>query len=478
MKKYKFLIGLMLLTTILVSCKKGYLEVKDNSKLNRQSYVKDLNSMEEYMKGVYLMLSVKYEDAFNSLYPALVADDLKVSGLDLPFALHYNWSQVSNASSSSNGNCMNATWMNLYNIIRACSFVIEDINKYSNENLEKANNLKGQAYAIRALVHLALVNIFAQHYSFTADASHLGIPYITTFDISKSYHRQTVAEVYRNMITDLESAVSLMPNSVSDTRYMNRPAAKALLCRIYLYQEEYQKAKDLATGLAGLHPLMSINDGYPVNMFKLKEPSQTEVLFQITPSNQYSLIAEAGSIFLGLYLAYDDYMATIDVATILKENENDIRNAWVTASGNSWKVTKFPAGVAGGLGQDPSIDYYVPAIRSSEMFLIAAEACAKTNDEAGARLYLNAVRKRADPIVSDIITSGQDLLDLIYKERRKELCFEGFRMWDLQRWKQGVHRIDVFPGSQKDLPYPSDRAISPIPGQDVNLMGLQQNGGY
>jgi hypothetical protein len=198
------------------------------------------------------------------------------------------------------------------------------------------------------------------------------------------------------------------------------------------------------------------------------------VLFQITPVTS----GDAFSEFAGIYFAINYYRATSDIATILKSNSNDIRNTWVSPSGSNWKVSKFPSGVAGGLAYDPLVDYYVPVIRSSEMFLAAAEACAKTNDVATAQLYLNAIRKRADSTTPDITPTGTALLDSIYKERRKELCFEGFRMWDLQRWKLGVQRTDVLPSYQTILPYPSNKAIAPIPGQDVKLMGLQQNPSY
>jgi hypothetical protein len=475
MKKYNVLIVVTLIVVLLSSCKKGYLEVKDSSTLNRQSYVKNLSTMQEYMKGIYLMLSTKYELSFYTAYPALISDELKISSNGVPLSIHNNWSQLADANTAGLETSMNTLWLDYYQIIRACNFVIEDIDKYASENTAKANGIKGEAYAIRALLHLKLLNIFAQHYTFTADGSHPGVPYITTSDISKPYSRQTVAEVYRNMIADLESAISLMPAKISDCRYMSGTSAHALLARIYLNKEDFIKAKTLAIELINQHPLMSINSGYPADMFKLKErPEQTEVLFQITPYNQDGLASE----FLGIYLEYEYFLSTSDVATLIKENVNDIRRNWVDNSSGIWKVKKFPSGVAGGTAYDPSIDYYVPVIRSSELFLIAAEACAKTNDEVRARVYLNAIQKRADPSIIDITVGGQALLNLIYKERRKELCFEGFRMWDLQRWKQGVHRADVFLGYQTDLSYPSDKAIAPIPGQDVNLMGLQQNSGY
>lgn len=476
MKHSKYILFLLVFAGI-ESCKKNFLDVTDNSNLNRQSYVKDLNSMQAFMNGIYLLLSTKLEQGIEAAYPSLIADELKVSSTSRAFALHNNWSQIADgvkSSTSTSSTSMNGAWMNFYNIIRACNFVIEDIDKYASEDPIKSKSIKGQAFAIRALLHLRLVNTFAQHYSFTTDASHPGIPYITVSDITQPYARQSVAEVYSQLIADLESGISLMPERATDIRYMNGPAAKALLARIFLYKEDLNKAKEVAVSLINRYPLMKIDSGYPTDMYKLKQPDQTEVLFQITPVNQENALSQ----FLGLYARANHYLATADIATILKEYPTDVRNNWVTYNSDRWQVTKFPPGVAGGLGYTANTDYYIPIIRSSEVYLIAAEASAKTNDEANAKLYLDAVRKRANPTIAEVTANGTALLDSIYKERRKELCFEGLRMWDIQRWKEAVQRTDVLDGYQTFLPYPNDKAIAPIPGQDVSLMGLKQNPGY
>ncbi len=470
----KYTILLLLLAVNLVSCKKSFLEVTDNSLLNRQGYIKNLSTMQEFVNGIYVLLSTKYESSTNEAYLGLISDELKVASEDVPLALHNNWSQVVDAETSSSTTSMNSLWMSGYQIIRSCNYVIQEIDKYSSENAGRSKNLKGQAYAIRALVHFRLLNSFSQSYSFTSGATHPGIPYITSSDITNNYSRQTVSEVYTSLINDLQSAIQLMPAETSDCRVMNAASAKALLARVYLFKEDYNAARTISMELAKQYPLMTISAGYPVDIFKNKNPSQTEVFFQVTPISQ----DDAVSTYIGIYLLYDYYRGTQDISTLLTENPNDIRSTWVFNTGSSWMVTKFPLDAAGGLGYHPSIDYYPPILRSSEVFLTAAESCAKTNDEPNARLYLNAIRKRADPAIADITATGQALIDSIYKERRKELCFEGIRMWDLQRTKQEVKRTDVLPGYQTLLPYPSNKAIAPIPGQDVKLMGLSQNPGY
>ncbi len=453
------------------SCSKNFLDVNDNSFLNKQSYVKDLQSMQEYLNGVYVMIGEGYSFSYSIAYPELTADNLKITSPTSQLKLHYNWSQLPDASTIGFATAMNGSWQSFYQIIRSSNFIIENVDKYSKENSTRTNSIKGQALAIRALIHFRLANIFAQPYSFSKDASHLNVPYITVSDITKSYTRQTTTEVYKNIITDLKESIPLLPSTFTDCRSLNSSAAKALLAIVYLYMEDYSNAKQNALEITDKVSLMTISGGYPENLFKNIAPSQTEILFQTTPTSN-NLIG---------YSLRDrySYVASNDIGAILKEHPSDVRSQWVkdTLAGDL-KVVKFPTGVAGGLVYHPSSDYYTPIIRASEIYLVAAEASAKTGNENIARTYLNAIRKRADPLTNEITPTGQALLDSIYKEKRKELCFEGSRLFDLRRLKMEVRRIDVFPGTQTNLPYPSEKAIAPIPGQDVKLMGLIQNPGY
>jgi hypothetical protein len=169
---------------------------------------------------------------------------------------------------------------------------------------------------------------------------------------------------------------------------------------------------------------------------------------------------------------------------ILNEDPNDIRKNWLkdsVVSGNKLPlVRKFPSAVAAEVISvtNPDLSYYSSILRSSEMALVMAESSAKTGDENTARTYLNAIRKRANPAIADVNAAGGALIDSIYKERRKELAFEGLRMFDLQRWKLGVNRGEVLPGAPNKLSYPNDKAIAPIPIDETRSSGIPQNNGY
>jgi starch-binding outer membrane protein, SusD/RagB family len=482
MKIKKYVIAIFIICCSGISCKKSFLDVSDTTNLYRQSYVRDLNTMQQFLNGIYYIQAKNLEFGTIPCYPELVADNLKPIESAGPFLLlHYSWAQQADNQDQQEiladaALAMNPVWTVSYRLIRSCSFVIENIDKYSDENPLKAKNLKGQAYALRAMLHFRLTNIFAQPYNFSSGGSHQGIPYVKTSDITDPIVRVTVNEVYNEIVDDFTKAIELLPETVTDVRVMNRYAAKALLARAYLFKDDFANAKILATEIANRVPLMTTASGYPDDMFKYKSFSETETLFQLTP------IKFGNSTFLGALLTgpYEMYKATDDIADILLENPADVRTAWVVGNAGEWTVRKFPADVA---PEVPGIDpiegaYYHPVIRTSEMFLTVAEAAAKTNDETTARTFLNALRNRADPGAAPVGASGTALLDSIYKERRKELSFEGLRMFDLLRMKKDVTRNDAVPGYPKVLSYPNNKAIAPIPAYDVNLAGVPQNPGY
>ncbi|GAA0552314.1 RagB/SusD family nutrient uptake outer membrane protein [Chitinophaga japonensis] len=475
-KKWHVLFILVLLAG---ACKKDFLNVPDNSYPLRQSYVTDLKTTEDYLNGIYLELASYFYHGYAIIYPDLIADNVKPVTGSNALMPHYSWAQQSDEEVSNiispEGLNMNPSWFAGYRIAGDCSFVIESADRYRAENEEKADNLKGQASALRALVHAALVNVFSQPYNFTADASHPGIPYITSSDWTKVFSRATVAAVYDHMIADLGDAIRLLPTGSDNVLMMTGNAAKALLARIYLYKGDFQAAKDLATAVAAITPLMKMPD-YPAKLFTAEE---TEALFQLPPAWGGAGSGNYYTYFAGLYFdpSFQQFVATGDIASVLKESPADARNVWVAQDGENWNVTKYPGGAIDGFPL-PSLSYYHTILRSSEMFLVAAESYAKLSQEDSARVFLDMVRKRADPGAPATIGTGQALLDAIHKEWRKEFAFEGHRMFDLLRWNKNVYREDASIPVAKELIYPSNKAIAPIPATDVNLSGLPQNSGY
>jgi hypothetical protein len=143
--------------------------------------------------------------------------------------------------------------------------------------------------------------------------------------------------------------------------------------------------------------------------------------------------------------------------------------------------------------------HYVPRIRYTELFLAYAEAAneawgpdGKGTHQYSARDVIAAIRKRAG-IQSDnylaSITTQDDMRKLIRNERRLELCFEGFRFWDLRRWKadltEAAKGIKITDNTYELLPTVENRvykdymSYGPIPNMEVlKFNNLVQNKGW
>lgn len=73
--------------------------------------------------------------------------------------------------------------------------------------------------------------------------------------------------------------------------------------------------------------------------------------------------------------------------------------------------------------------------RLAEVYLNYAEIMFELGDEATAREYVNKVRARQSVQMPPITASGKELQEKIRHERRIELAFEGYRFFDVRRWK-------------------------------------------
>jgi hypothetical protein len=121
--------------------------------------------------------------------------------------------------------------------------------------------------------------------------------------------------------------------------------------------------------------------------------------------------------------------------------------------------------------------------RIAEMYLIRAEANAKkaSPDLAAGAADLNTLRaQRITGYVNETFASAADLITAVLDERFKELCFEGFRFYDLRRNNLPVQRnaSDASPAWQT-LPITSYRFVFPIPDAEIRANpNMTQNEGY
>ena len=86
-----------------------------------------------------------------------------------------------------------------------------------------------------------------------------------------------------------------------------------------------------------------------------------------------------------------------------------------------------------GIGVPEHYDYNWVIWRLADIYLLRAECRARLNKNAEAIADLNEIRKRANAKLYDASEYGGDLRFAIFKEREKELLFEGHRYYDVIR---------------------------------------------
>ncbi len=285
--------------------------------------------------------------------------------------------------------------------------------------------------------------------------------------------RNTVAEVYTQVLSDLITAEDLMTIDPSNAGYFSKEAAQAMLSRVYLYMEDYENAEAKATDVIDSQKYeLATAAAYP-SMFL--EGNSSEAIVEMV----YSITDNPGSDHLGgMYKAtgYGDYLPAKDLLDMM--DDNDVRKTMFMSDPKlsgvycCLRVNKYPSS-GSQIGTDN-----IPVIRLSEVYLNRAEARARMNDFIGARSDLQLIRQRANPDAVPLTLTGDALTEEILKERRRELCFEGHRIFDITRNKQDMVREDCT-STICEVTYPNDRFILPIPDGETNANdNIDQNPDY
>jgi hypothetical protein len=349
----------------------------------------------------------------------------------------------------------------LYQSIYYANLVITRIDEAESVTLgddmqDFKDNLKGEAYALRAFSYFYLVNLYGQHYDPASASSDFGVPInFSTGAEDQAYPRATVEEVYNLMASDLDNAVSLMEANVIEKTskiQFNAQSARALQSRVALYMQDWDKTVETATKVLEVNN--TVND--ITGLTDIFNEEEYNVFFSLRAGPDY-LDAENTNIFfvngvtenIPLVNYYPTY-TTFSVNTELEDlyDEGDIRRYYFlgildrVVSGVAYQklVTLKNRSTTSFFGryQPTSFDGYSRVLRVEEVLLNRAEAYAKNGDLQLAINDLNAIRvKKIEPSFYTDLAVGsftqETLIDYIFEERRRELCFEGHRFFDLKR---------------------------------------------
>ena len=357
-----------------------------------------------------------------------------------------------------NSNSYEGFWSTMYNDLLQINNIITNLVKLKAESenaTTEYDDFLGQAYTLRAMVHFDLVRLYGKPYNMDKGAS-LGVPVVTEIvNASEQRTRNTVAEVYTQIVKDLLAGAELISKDKSNG-YINYYGNQALLAKVYLYMENWDGAQTAAENV--------INSG----VYELYTPAKwvdswkgqfgTESIFELavletendlgnsSPGAYYRRQKHGSSSIVGVFVMSKYWIDLMDDADVrLGVHSHDIM-VEEEAANYGWRgekgcCYKYSGGTnLQGDGKSTSSSVNIKVIRLSEVVLNAAEAALNNGQAAKAAEYLNMIAQRNPnytPWTAATVTSAE-----IMKERRRELITEGVVFFERMRLNETIYFDD------------------------------------
>jgi hypothetical protein len=498
----KILTIILVCNLILTSCSEEWLNLNPHTSVSDETAITNLDDAQAALYGVY------YHIRTSTFYgrDAIICGDAGTPDVVLKttnsnrFVVEYSWQNV-----QPGGSFFTNIYIRGYRAIDAVNKLIQKVESMEipEDDKNTANQILGESYFLRSLIHFEILKYFAQAYNFNTDGSHLGIVYMFEPTQSNNHARLTVKESFEHVIADAKKAYDLMLDPPADKKInpftAEKMAAHALLARVYLYKACISGTEDFTE--AGKYAESVINS----NLYRLATPEEYSIsgTFESFNSNMWlpaggyspeSILvlpfteaeSNATDALSGMYLdpkkGYADLIPSNEIVSLIGTISTDVRRTiFYEDELSATSIICLRKFFGGNQKWDLA---HINVFRISEMYLIAAEAAARqggSTNEINALQYLNLLKtNRNVPTVSGL--AGQPLIEEILLERRKELCFEGHRLADLKRLNIGVIRGNDTnnPGNDGyDVPYPDYRFAFPIPQAEIDVNGdIIQNDDY
>ena len=374
-------------------------------------------------------------------------------------------------------NITDPMWEDFYKRIAVLNSIISEIDnlrdKCDAQELQTLEQVSGETYFLRAWYYFMLVNFYGAPYDKSNPNYEWGVPLKLTEEVQDlKYTRSTVGQVYESIVSDLQRGIEHFQKLESpgvNKRIASEDACWAMLSRVYLYMERYEDCIAAANELEGYN-ITNLATLDITESFATIESGET--IFSHGPYALYYVFGDdaqletytkpdiQGWIESGMqgdiptikvttakangwsYACSDEFTALFE-----EEGVNDYRyNRFFSKT--RYQMNLVPRkwkGKTNFAEYDPvSMDTIVfagsgtPAasggwLRYGEVLLNKAEAQACLN-QAEAATTIRTLLERRYKVLPTIPSGGKELVDFIRLERRKELCYEGHRWFDLRRY--------------------------------------------
>mgnify|MGYP002777658004 CR=1 FL=1 len=500
------IIGIFLLGLLQWSCRDGFLDQTDPTRIGTGIFYKNEAQLKQALNGIYGQLQGITNTAY--LFGEFQTDNttLDFNPLDRGGASGWEAFEFSTVNSG-NGEIANL-WNQYYSALYNINFTLQRVPEATVAEGPR-KEIEGQLKFLRAYLYFNLVQYFGDVVLVTKTLDNPN----DAFDLVRSPQ----AEVYAQIEKDLKEAADGLPvkyAAAADLGRVTKGAALSLLGKVYLTKKQYAEAVATLKQVTTLG--YTLNANYADN-FSTARKNGPESIFEI----QYQGDNDLGewSNFTYVFAPRQSSNAVTGFTTVVPQGRNIPTNDIIAAyePGDKRKAASLRTEYTLN-GRAVQIPYIVkfnnphtiagrtndnwPVLRYADVLLMLAEAINEVSGPTDEALgYLNQIRARAGLApLTGASTPGltkDTFRTAVLKERRLELAFENHRWFDLKRTKTPAELatfMNAYGAKEKanptvtrggvaynalDYVYTDNEYFLPIPAPQILINNkLTQNPGY
>lgn len=347
-------------------------------------------------------------------------------------------------------------WVSAYKHVYTANAILEGVNKSTALSDTDKKYLKGEALFIRTLMFFYLNQVYGD----------IPYPVTTDYKINQIINKTSSAQMLEKMKADLEQVMVLLADDYRNTEriYPNRMVARLLLAKIYMAQQQWNKAEQNLKEI-----VQSPQFQMETDITKVFQKSGKHILWQLKPANNASL--RQATIYYFTNAKPSLYALSPNLVNSFYSTDKRKLNwmALVSFNGESWyRAEKYKN------RDNTNANEYSIIFRLEEVYLLLAEALAQQSKITEALPYLNATRQRAGLALLANLNKGEMLDEILLEDKREFFTETGHRFLDLKRMDKLGTLVNAKP-NWKDY-----HNLWPIPQNELLLNAnlKPQNTGY
>src|SRR6185312_5032114 len=437
-----------------ISCKK-YLEIKPDSKLAVPSSLSDLQAILDYTNLMNLQTTPCSGEASADDYFLLEPTYLSFTEA---YRNIYSW-KIKDYNFPND-------WSKAYSPVFNANYCLEQVEKIPVTGTTKLQweNIKGSSLFVRSYYFMHLLWAFSKAYDSASFNKDMGIVLRLGSDFNVPSKRASVKECYDRVIEDAKLSATYLPDYPLHVMRPSKGAAYGLLAKAYLSMRVYDSAfkyADLCLKIK--NELIDYNGDPDINGsidagIPFKRFNKETIFYSEMNSNSFIIAPGLAKADTFLYSMYDS---------------NDLRKtAFFLPKGSYYTFKNVYTG---------GNYYYCSGIATDEIYLVKAECIARKGNATAAMDELNSLlikRWKSGTFIPLTASNASEALNVILKERRKELLMRGVRWMDIKRLNKenaNITLIRRIGGQIYRLEPNANYYALPLPADIIKTSGIPQN---